>query len=89
MENTKDTTVDPFGSYDVSVWNTAARLPSGIAALTASVLSFGLVVPCMDQVWFVGPAARTTGDIGFEVGFVAAALLYLAFRALEVSLFCR
>ena len=67
-------------------WNTAKELPSGLAALGASVLSFGLVVPCMDQVWFVGPIAETTGDIGFEVALVLTAVFYLPLRYLEVRI---
>ncbi|KAL1878060.1 hypothetical protein VTK73DRAFT_8195 [Phialemonium thermophilum] len=70
-------------AYAPDIWEDAARLPLGIAALAASVLSFALVVPCMDQVWFTGPIARTTGDIGFEVAFVLTAVLYLPFRRFE------
>ena len=73
-------------AYDVEIWNVPNRLPPGIAALAAGILSFGLVIPCMDQVWFVGPIAKTTGDIGFEVAFGVSALLYTLFRALEISL---
>ena len=72
-----------FHLYDISVWKTPRALPPGIAALTASVLSFGLVIPCMDQVWFTGPIAKYTGDIGFEVAFVLTAILYVPFRILE------
>lgn len=73
-------------AYDVQAWNVPHRLPSGIAAVGAGLFSFGLVVPCMNQVWFVGPIAKTTGDIGFEVAFVASAILYIPFRALEVRI---
>ncbi|KAK0192388.1 permease for cytosine/purines, uracil, thiamine, allantoin-domain-containing protein [Armillaria mellea] len=47
---------------------------------------FGLVVPCMEQIWFVGPIAKTTGDIGFEVAFAVTALLYLPLRAADIRL---
>ena len=33
--------------YDVTAWNVPKRLPSGIAAIAAGVLSFGVVIPCM------------------------------------------
>ncbi|KAG9104171.1 hypothetical protein FRC06_004808 [Ceratobasidium sp. 370] len=56
-----------WAAYDLAAWNSARRLPPGIAALGACVCAFGLIVPCMDQVWFVGPVAARTGDIGFEV----------------------
>ncbi|THH07047.1 hypothetical protein EW145_g3654 [Phellinidium pouzarii] len=75
--------LDPFENYDISTWNTARGLPSGCAAVGASVLSFALVVPSMDQVWFVGPIARTTGDIGFEVALVLTAVLYVPLRYAE------
>ncbi|KAF9515846.1 hypothetical protein BS47DRAFT_1341452 [Hydnum rufescens UP504] len=45
-------------SYDISTWNTARELPTGIASLGAGLLSLGLVVPSIDQVWFVGPIAK-------------------------------
>jgi purine-cytosine permease-like protein len=72
-------------SYDVQHWKVPSKLPSGIAALGAGVCSFGLVIPCMDQAWFVGPIAKTTGDIGFEMAFVLSVVLYVPFRALELK----
>jgi purine-cytosine permease-like protein len=70
-------------AYDPEAWNDAHRLPWGVAALAAGVLSFGLVVPSMAQVWWTGPIAETTGDIGFEVAFVVSGLLYVPFRWVE------
>ncbi|KAG8689613.1 hypothetical protein FRC09_012350, partial [Ceratobasidium sp. 395] len=55
-----------WSAYDLSAWNSARQLPAGIAAVGACVCAFGVIVPCMDQVWFVGPVAAKTGDIGFE-----------------------
>ncbi|CAE6416702.1 unnamed protein product [Rhizoctonia solani] len=78
-----------WAAYDISDWNTPKKLPPGIAAIGACVCPFGLIVPCMDQVWFTGPIARTTGDIGFEVGLVLSGLLYIPFRALEKRVFRR
>jgi purine-cytosine permease-like protein len=75
-----------FAAYDISKWNVPSQLPSGNAAIAASVLSFGLAVPCMDQVWFQGPIARTTGDIGFEVALVLTAVFYPPLRWIEVKL---
>jgi purine-cytosine permease-like protein len=74
---------DP-ASYDLRQWDVPRKLPSGVAALAAGIASFGVVVPCMDQVWFVGPIAKTTGDIGFEVAFAVSAILYVPFRMLEI-----
>lgn len=70
-------------SYDPGAWDTASMLPLGAAALGASVLSLGLVIPSMAQVWYTGPIAEATGDIGFELAFVATALLYMPLRVLE------
>lgn len=75
-----------FALYDVEVWNDPHSLPSGIASLGAGIISFGLVIPCIDQVWFVGPIAKSTGDIGFEVAFAVSVILYMPFRALEIRL---
>ncbi|KAF8434576.1 NCS cytosine-purine permease [Boletus edulis BED1] len=72
-----------FSTYDQADWNIARRLPWGAAALGAGILAFGLVIPCMDQVWFAGPIGRQTGDIGFEVAFPLAALFYVPLRTLE------
>lgn len=73
-----------FSEYDLKVWNSLYSLPLGVAALSASVLAFGLVIPSMEQVWFVGPIAkRIGGDIGFELAFTATALFYIPLRTLE------
>ncbi|OLN88227.1 Purine-cytosine permease fcyB 1 [Colletotrichum chlorophyti] len=73
-----------YDSYDHAAWNVAHMLPSGLAAIGASALSFGLVIPGMDQVWFTGPIAKTTGDIGFELAFVLTAIFYAPLRWLEI-----
>lgn len=72
-----------YDTYDHGAWNSASRLPWGAAALTASVLSFALVVPSVAQAWFTGPIAKITGDIGFELAFATTAVLYLPLRAFE------
>ncbi|KAF8656966.1 hypothetical protein AX16_002321 [Volvariella volvacea WC 439] len=76
---------DP-GKYDISHWNSARKLPSGLAALGAGVASFGMIIPCMHQVWFTGPIAEKSGDIGFEVAFALSAVLYVPFRMLEIKI---
>ncbi|KAE9406856.1 hypothetical protein BT96DRAFT_954685 [Gymnopus androsaceus JB14] len=60
-----------FSEYHLQNWNVPKRLPSGLAGIAAGVTSFGLVVPCMSQIWFTGPVADKTGDIGFEVALLA------------------
>lgn len=68
-------------NYNAEIWDIPAKLPTGIAALAAGIGSFGLVIPCMHQPWFLGPIARSTRDIGFEV---VSAMLYAPFRWLEI-----
>jgi purine-cytosine permease-like protein len=72
-----------YEAYSHTSWNVARELPSGIAAGAAGLLSFGLVVPCMAQVWWTGPLAKNSGDVGFEVAFALSAALYVPLRLLE------
>ena len=72
-----------FALYDLESWNVPSKLPLGAAALTASALSFALVIPSMDQVWYTGPIARKTGDIGIVMALAVTALLYVPLRHLE------
>jgi purine-cytosine permease-like protein len=72
-----------YSSYDQAAWNSAKLLPWGVAALAASVLSFGLVIPSMAQVWWTGPIAEKAGDLGFELALVVTAVLYIPMRLVE------
>lgn len=73
-------------TYEHKSWNFAEDLPTGVAALGAGVLSFALVVPCMSQIWYTGPIAKITGDIGFEVALVLSVVLYVPFRWAEIRM---
>ncbi|KAH9929656.1 hypothetical protein B0H21DRAFT_110305 [Amylocystis lapponica] len=73
-----------FALYDLRCWNDYRRLPTGLPAIGACALACGLVVPSMDQVWFVGPIAQKTGDIGFELAFFSTLLFYVPLRHLEL-----
>lgn len=73
-----------FSSYDVSMWNDWRRLPLGLAALTSAILPIGLIVPLMNQAWYVGPLGDKVGDLGFEVGLGLSFLLYCCLRPLEL-----
>ncbi|KAH8880672.1 hypothetical protein GQ53DRAFT_533352 [Thozetella sp. PMI_491] len=73
-----------YSTYDHAIWNVGRKLPTGIAAIVASLFSMGLVVPGMAEVWYTGPLAESTGDIGFEMAFVVTAIFYLPFRWLEI-----
>lgn len=73
-------------SYEQELWQDGKKLPPGVAAIGTGVLAFGLVVPCMNTTWFVGPIAKYTGDIGFEVAFAVACILYIPLRTLEIRM---
>jgi len=73
-------------NYEHSHWNKLRLLPWGVAAVSAGLCSVAVIVPSMYQIWYEGPIAKRTGDIGFELAFVVAGLLYLPFRALEIKL---
>jgi len=74
-------------TYDHAIWTVAKALPLGLAAVTAGTLSFALVIPCMAQIWYTGPIAKYTGDIGFEMAFAVTAVLFIPLRYAEIK-FC-
>ncbi|KAJ7359172.1 permease for cytosine/purines, uracil, thiamine, allantoin-domain-containing protein, partial [Mycena albidolilacea] len=69
--------------YNLADWNTPSKLPSGVAAVVAGMCGVGIAIPSMAQVWYTGPIAETTGDIGFELAFVVAMVVYPPLRLLE------
>ncbi|KAK4126144.1 hypothetical protein N657DRAFT_567802 [Parathielavia appendiculata] len=73
-----------YSTYDHGIWNVGEKLPSGLAAIGASLVSLALVVPGMAAPWYTGLIAKTTGDIGFEMAFVVTAISYMPFRWLEI-----
>ncbi|KAF4975816.1 hypothetical protein FZEAL_7435 [Fusarium zealandicum] len=75
-----------YSSYDPRIWNDGRRLPTGLAAIGASLISLALVVPSMDTPWFTGPIGERIGDIGFESAFVVTGLAYYPLRSLEIKL---
>ncbi|KAL6705349.1 hypothetical protein ACN47E_006998 [Coniothyrium glycines] len=74
-----------FVSYtkDETAWDDTSKLPPGLAAISAFLLSFGLIIPSMGQIWWTGPIAEKTGDIGLEVAMVLSAILYVPLRHVE------
>ncbi|KAH7341411.1 cytosine-purine permease [Rhizoctonia solani] len=72
-----------YSAYDTASWDTPSVLPTGIPALAAFLISFALIIPSMNQVWFKGPIGKIAGDVGFEVAFCLAAGLYAVFRTVE------
>ncbi|KAJ7240455.1 permease for cytosine/purines, uracil, thiamine, allantoin-domain-containing protein [Mycena rebaudengoi] len=72
--------------YNLVDWNTPGRLPSGLAAIGAVLCGIGIAIPSMAQVWYTGPIAETTGDIGFELAFVVAVVVYPPLRLIEIKM---
>ncbi|KAH9918753.1 NCS cytosine-purine permease [Epithele typhae] len=73
-----------FTAYNLRQWDNPRALPPGLAALGACALACALIVPSIDQVWFIGPIAGKTGDIGFELAFAMAGICYIPLRLLEL-----
>ncbi|KAJ5917992.1 hypothetical protein N7454_010367 [Penicillium verhagenii] len=69
--------------YTAEDCGNSKKLPTGVAAIAAIGLSFGLIVPCMSQIWYTGPLAEKTGDLGFEIALLLSPLLYLPLRLIE------
>lgn len=78
-----------FASYTARDWNQWQKLPPGLAAIGACALSLAVVVPSIDQVWFSGPIAKRSGDLGFETGLVASIVVYVPLRLIEKKVFGR
>jgi purine-cytosine permease-like protein len=78
-----------YASYDPAIWDVRKKVPVGVAALAAGMLSFALIIPSMDTAWYTGPIAIHTGDLGVEVGICLSSLLYIPFRTLEIRYFGR
>ena len=74
-----------FSAYDYKAWNTPSKLPTGLAALGASLVAVGVLIPAMEQVWWTGPIGRKTGDLGFELAFFVTALVYPVTRMIELK----
>ncbi|EPS96893.1 hypothetical protein FOMPIDRAFT_138178 [Fomitopsis schrenkii] len=76
-----------FALYDLAAWNQPRKLPLGAAAMIAFLCAFGIIIPCMDQAWYVGPIAKAgSGDIGILVGSCVIGMLYPCLRAIERNL---
>ncbi|KAI0998197.1 hypothetical protein K3495_g9996 [Podosphaera aphanis] len=78
--------------YDLDVWDVPSKLPWGIAAMVALLVSYiagGLVG--MAQAWYIGPIAKKFGGNGGDVGIYLAGLftliVYLPGRWYERKIF--
>jgi NCS1 nucleoside transporter family len=78
------------GRYNVADWNAAHKLPVGWAAIVAMVAGLFGVYLGAAQTAFVGPVAGLFNkpygmDVGFELGVLLSALVYLALRRIELA----
>ncbi|CCG81326.1 Purine-cytosine permease [Taphrina deformans PYCC 5710] len=78
-----------FAGYDVRDWNNFARLPLGLGAIAALCAGVAGMVLGMYQVYWEGPIAHKIGefggDVGFELSFAFAGLVYPLARTLELK----
>jgi len=87
------------GKYDVDDWNTRSKLPIGWAAIVALAVGLGGVVlgaaqvitlSATNSILVVGPIAKLVNppygmDVGFELGLILAAIVYLILRPVELN----
>lgn len=67
--------------YDLHAWDSAEKLPLGVAAVTALLAGYlAGGVPGMAQTWYVGPIAAYFGPFGGDVGvFMSGAITLLVY----------
>lgn len=83
-----------FKGYRIEDYMVPSRLPPGFAAISAFVAGVVGAVLGMAQAWFTGPIGRLCGaefggDVGFELAFSFAAVVYLCLRSVERRYFGR
>ncbi len=83
------------GKYAVEDYETASRLPIGVAAVVSMVVGLAVAALGVSQQLFTGPIANqltdgymakqqmTPADIGFPLAIVTTAVLYLVIRTIE------
>lgn len=84
-----------ISGYHPEDYDQPNKLPPSYAALLAVAFGFAGMVVGMSQAWWVGPIARHAGappfggDVGFELGFGFAAVVYCMARPIELRYFKR
>jgi NCS1 nucleoside transporter family len=82
------------GTYPVEDYETASKLPVGIAALSALIIGLALAALGINQastIGFEGPFAHALADadIGFPLAIILAGLIYYPLRRWELAKFKR
>ncbi|TPX38105.1 hypothetical protein SmJEL517_g00107 [Synchytrium microbalum] len=80
-----------FANWDLTAWDTVAKLPLGLAANAALVAGIIGGVIGMAQVYYIGVLALKLdpmygGDIGFELALGFSAIVYFILRPIEFRL---
>lgn len=82
-----------FSNYNTEIYDAADQLPPGIAALVAFAAGIAGAVVGMNQTWWAGPIAKKIGeyygDVGFELSFGFAFVMYNIIRPFEKKYFKR
>lgn len=75
-----------FSGYRVDIYDKRDKLPYGFAASLAFGFGVAGMVTGMSQSWYMGPIASLSkgGDLGFELGFAFAFVVYCAARPIEI-----
>jgi purine-cytosine permease-like protein len=78
-----------FHKYDLEAWNTASKMPIGIAGFLAFAAGIVGAVVGMQETWWTGPIARKIGayggDVGNELALVFTLVTYIPVRYLELK----
>jgi purine-cytosine permease-like protein len=78
-----------LANYDLDAWNIPAKMPIGIAGLTAFLCGAAGWILGMAQTYYVGPLANLIGDgggdIANELALVFTVISYLPLRKLELK----
>ncbi|KAI4189693.1 MAG: hypothetical protein L6R41_001302 [Letrouitia leprolyta] len=79
--------------FDWTAWEDKARLPLGIAALTAFLTGWAGAIIGMAQTWYIGHVAEKVGGIGADIGtwlgIAFTLVLFPPLRYLELKKFGR
>jgi len=77
--------------WDMEAWDTPRLLPFGLAAMLAFCVGVAGSVVGMSQAWYTGPIAKKVGDdgadLGIELGFIFAGVVFPPLRYLELKKF--
>jgi purine-cytosine permease-like protein len=75
-----------YSSFDPRIWDRGGNLPTGMAAIGASLVNLSVVIPSMKTPWFIGPIGRRIGGMGFESAFIVTGIAYYPLQSLEIKL---